>query len=243
MDTRIKNDILAHAEASYPREACGLLVDVKDDLQYRACGNLAQGTDHFILDPVDYAAADEAGTIIAIVHSHPDVSPKPSQADMVSCEASGLPWHIVSWPMKEWAYIQPEGYEAPLIGRVWSHGVLDCYALIRDWYRLTRQTEIMDFERRDDWWYHGENLYVDNFAKAGFVRITDGTMEEGDVLLMQVLANVPNHGAIYLGDGIILHHLHGRLSCREVYGGYYRKHTTHVLRYSGHDQAQSDIGG
>ena len=47
---------------------------------------------------------------------------------------------------------------------------------------------------------------------------------------MQVLSNVPNHAAIYLGGDVIGHHLYGRLSGRDVYGGYYKKHTTHVLR-------------
>jgi proteasome lid subunit RPN8/RPN11 len=231
MDTAIKNSIYTHAESEYPRECCGLLVDVEGAVQYFPCRNQAVGTDNFILHPEDYAAADALGSIVAVVHSHPNDSPNPSQADRVACEASGLPWHIVSWPGQEWAYMEPEGYQAPLIGRVWSHGVLDCYSLIRDWYRIERGIILPDFDRNDDWWHKGQNLYVDNFQGAGFYRVMDDQLLPGDVLLMQVLANVPNHGAIYLGDGIILHHLHRRLSSREVYGGYYRKHCTHVLRY------------
>ena len=34
-----------------------------------------------------------------------------------------------------------------------------------------------------------------------------------------------------LGDGLILHHLQGRLSSRDVYGGYWQKITTHILRH------------
>ncbi|WP_043946890.1 NlpC/P60 family protein, partial [Ralstonia solanacearum] len=41
----------------------------------------------------------------------------------------------------------------------------------------------------------------------------------GDVILMQVRAPVPNHAAVYLGGVQMLHHLHGRLSSRDVYGG------------------------
>ena len=48
---------------------------------------------------------------------------------------------------------------------------------------------------------------------------------------MQVASPVPNHAAVYLGDGLILHHLQGRLSSRDVYGGYWQKITTHILRY------------
>jgi cell wall-associated NlpC family hydrolase len=78
------------------------------------------------------------------------------------------------------------------------------------------------------------NLYLDNFGSAGFgvTDLTDRTsLKVGDVLLMQVAASVPNHAAVYLGDGLILHHLQGRLSSRDVYGGYWQKVTTHALRH------------
>lgn len=226
----IRTAALKHAADCYPRESCGLVVDGR----YWPCRNMAGATDHFILHPDDYAEADAAGTITAIIHSHPNEDvPKPSQADKVACEATGLPWHVVSYPIGKWAYIQPEGYQAPLLGRVWCHGVLDCYALIRDWYRQERGVTLPDFARVDEWWHKGGNLYVENFEKAGFIRIIDEKPKHGDVLLMQVLANVPNHGAIYLDGDLIMHHLFNRLSCREVFGGYYKKHCTHILRYNG----------
>jgi len=42
---------------------------------------------------------------------------------------------------------------------------------------------------------------------------------------------VPNHAGVYLGDGIMLHHLYGRLSSRDVYGGYWREVTRLTLRH------------
>jgi proteasome lid subunit RPN8/RPN11 len=218
-----------HAAQEFPRESCGLVVGD----HYFPCRNMADNTDHFIIHPDDYADADRLGDITAIIHSHPNALPDPSQADRVACEATGLPWHIVSWPSAKWAYLEPQGYVAPLIGRIWAHGVIDCYSLIRDWYRLERGVVLPDFDRTDNWWKTGSNLYADNFAKAGFVRLIDVAPEPGDVLLMQILANVVNHGAIYLGNDIILHHLHSRLSGRDVWAGYFRKHTTHILRYQG----------
>jgi len=235
MDTSIRAAILSHARAEYPREACGLLVaHPGGKTAYRPCRNAAEAksTDHFILHPEDYAAAEDSGKIVGVVHSHPDARPTPSMADRVACEATGMPWHIVSVPGEEWAQIIPEGYQAPLIGRIWCHGVLDCYGIVRDWYKWERGITLPDFAREDNWWHKGGNLYLENFSKAGFVRVMDGSIQHGDVLLMQVLANVTNHAAIYLDGGLILHHLHNRLSSREVFGGYYRKHCTHVLRYS-----------
>jgi len=33
---------------------------------------------------------------VALVHSHPDAPARASEADKVECEASGVPWLIVS---------------------------------------------------------------------------------------------------------------------------------------------------
>jgi proteasome lid subunit RPN8/RPN11 len=225
---------LEHARAEYPREACGLLVIRKGREVYARCRNIGVGTDQFVIHPEDYAAADIQGEIVGVVHSHPGMSPEPSQADRVACEASGLPWHIVGFPSEDWVRIEPTGFVAPLVGREWSHGVLDCYSLVRDWFRSERGVLLPNFARFDDWWKRGENLYLDNFAQVGFEVINSAdlrSLQPGDCFLMQVASPVPNHAAVYLGDGLILHHLQGRLSSRDVYGGYWQKVTTHTLRY------------
>lgn len=234
--------INVHAERDYPAESCGLVVIVKGRERYIACANTARGTEHFILSGEDFSAAEDLGAVAAVVHSHPDVPAQPSQADMVSCEASGLPWHIVRVDMVggaaqagELVTIEPTGYRAPLVGRNFAHGVLDCYQLIVDWYREERDIKLMQFSRADGWWDDGtSDLYTDGFPRAGFVRLADGVEpQRGDVILMQIRSRngVPNHAAIYLGDGLMLHHLHGRLSSRDVYGGYYQEVTRSILRY------------
>lgn len=230
MKQETQESIANHAAKEYPRECCGLILNESGHEAYFPCRNMAVGTDNFQLHPVDYLAAEKRGQIMAVVHSHPDSLPDPSQADKVACEATGLPWHIIGWPTLRWAFIEPSGYKAPLLGRQWSHGVLDCYSLIRDWYRDERGIELMDFARNDEWWRHGDNLYEDNFQLAGFEE-TREEIEIGDVILMQVLSDVPNHAGIYIGQGMMLHHLFNRLSCREVYGGYWRRHTRRILRY------------
>lgn len=224
--------IQRHAAADYPREACGLVVVVKGRERYVPCRNAAAGTEHFILPAEDYAAAEDLGEVVAVVHSHPDAPAAPSQADLVSCEASGLPWHILSWPAEDLRTIEPSGYRAPLVGRQFAHGVLDCYTLIRDWYQREPGITLPEFQRRDDWWKHGEDLYMQHYGEAGFVAVSqDQPGQVGDVILMQLRAPVPNHAGVYLGDGLMLHHLHGRLSSRDVFGGYWQEITRCILRY------------
>lgn len=234
MDSVNQSLALAHAAREFPREACGLLVIHKGRETYVPCRNIGVGTDQFVIHPEDYVRADRLGEIVGVFHSHPNLPAESSQADKVACEASGLPWFILSFPSGQWHEMQPSGYIAPLVGRAWAHGVLDCYSVIRDWYRAERGIDLPNFDRFDEWWKRGQNLYLDNFDSAGFEAlgaVQSQDMEVGDVLLMQVASPVPNHAAIYLGDGLILHHLQGRLSSRDVYGGYWQKITTHILRH------------
>lgn len=225
---------VAHAEGEYPREACGLVVVVKGRERYWPCRNTAATpSEHFVLAPEDYAAADDAGEVVMVVHSHPNAPARPSAADRVACEASELPWAIISVDGADGAVratevlvFEPCGYRAPLVGRPFSHGVLDCYSLVRDWYGQEWGLALPDFARRDEWWNDGHSdLYMDHLAECGFHQVKLAEIQRGDLLLMQVRSRnlVPNHAGIWLGDGNMLHHMHGRLSSRDVFGGYWQE--------------------
>lgn len=240
MDAKTRADAIAHAIASYPKESCGLVIIVKGRKKYIACANnVTDATSHFRIEPEEYAAAEDRGEIVAIVHSHPDAHQRPSQADKVSCENSGLPWYIFAIHKNDEgqialfgeAQLEPNGYEAPLVGREFSYGVLDCYTIVRDWYKRERGIELDDYPREDNWWHTGGDWYMDHYREQGFEPVTDGSLEVGDVFLMQVRAEKTNHAGVYLGNGVFLHHLHGRLSSRDVYGGYWKDVTRlHVRR-------------
>jgi len=249
--------IRAHAVAEYPRECCGLVVTAARREWYVPCRNAAAAGDHFVLAPDDYAAAEDAGRVVAVVHSHPDDTPAPSEADRVACEATALPWYIVAVSKGDAGAVvageirgfTPVGFKAPLLGRQFAHGVLDCYSLVRDWYKRERGIELADFARADGWWENGRegDLYMDHYAEAGFRPLAVGEqIAAGDVILMQVRSNRANHAGVFLGaEGLaeapglfpvpdaMLHHLYGRHSERVVYGGYWREATRLVLRYEG----------
>jgi len=232
LTTSLQQQILDHAKAEDPREACGLIAVVKGRRRYFPCKNLADSPDeHFVLDPVDYAAVEDQGEIAAVVHSHPISAPIASQADRVACERSGLPWYIVNPKAETFGYCEPVGYKAPLVGREFVFGILDCYTLCQDWYAENMNLTLSDYERRDKFWERGENLYLDNFHKEGFRVVPFDSLQPGDAILMQLQSPLPNHAAVYLGDQQIIHHVQGRLSSRDVYGGYYVKNTAKVLRH------------
>lgn len=228
----MRADILEHAQSQDPQECCGLIAIVKGRKKYFPCQNIADTPDeHFVLNGEDYAAIEDKGEIISIVHSHPATNPSPSAADRLACQKSGLPWFIVNPKTEAWGYCEPDGFELPYVGREFVFGMVDCYTLCQDWYKKEMGLQLGDYQRRDKFWERGENLYVDNFYREGFRKISFDELQYGDALLMQLGSSLPNHAAIYIDDQQILHHVQGRLSSRDVLGGYYMKNTAMVLRH------------
>lgn len=228
-------EFVAHARQSYPSEACGLIYLVRGKPRLMVCANMAANpTQEFEIGPEQFAQAEELGSVVGCIHSHPDGTGQPSAFDLASHAASGLSWWIIglaSAGAEPDIQFMPPADEQPLIGRPFVHGVTDCYSVVKDYYRIERNTILPDYHRPDNWWTKGMNLYEDNFENAGFVALPhDSEPQVGDIILMNVGANVSNHAAVYLGDNVILHHLHGRLSCREVYTGFYRDRTRRILR-------------
>jgi cell wall-associated NlpC family hydrolase len=70
------------------------------------------------------------------------------------------------------------------------------------------------------------------FAEAGFEDHGINEPEYGDAILMQLDGSPGlNHVAVYVGEQRILHHLRGRLSSRDIWGGYYQKSTGLIVRH------------
>lgn len=226
----VKHEIMMHARHDSPIESCGLVAVVKGNYQYFPCQNIADTPEeHFILE--GWNEVEDQGEVVAIVHSHPITNPQPSLADRVACEKSELPWFIVNPNTEAWGYCEPAGFELPYVGREFVFGVVDCYTLVRDWYAREYGIQLRDYDRRDKFWDRGENLYLDNFAAEGFRKIPVEEVQRGDLILMNLVSPLPNHAAIYMGDQQVLHHVQGRLSSRDVYGGYYGKSTACALRH------------
>ena len=228
-----QKEALSHAKDQEPKEAVGLVLNIRGKLKYYPCNNLAI-TDHqcFILDPEDYLKADNAGYIVGIFHSNPINPPTPSQADKVSCEASGLPWYIVNPTSQEWSYLEPCGYKPPLLGRQWVWGVTDCWSLVRDWYKENKNINLRDWERPlTPQEFNDKPLFEQCADDTNFRELQNNErLEDGDVLLMSIMYPTLNHVALFF-QGDVIHHLTDRLSCREPYSVCVLKCTGKRYRY------------
>jgi len=236
------------ARTRLPEEACGFIVRAGRAHRYMPVVNTAANPlEDFRISAEEWAEAEDAGKIVAIVHSHPGQSARLSHADRVSMEATGLPWLVVEVREGEptgHLIHEPSRYQAPLVGRPFQHGVLDCYTLVRDYYQRELGIELPNYEREDGWWDKGQDLYADNFAAAGFEPVSGDDLRQGDLIVMQVRSPVANHAGVYLADGVlktepdlhpvpgaILHHLYGRDSKRDPFGGYWREAARFYMRH------------
>lgn len=252
MNKETEDLIIAHMISEYPKEACGLLLE---NGGYFPCENVRGSGEEFKISGEQWADAEELSPIVGVVHSHPDWVPVASEADRVMCEATGIPWHIYTvrgGPEGPYfdgsATITPGGYVSPLVGRSFHYGVLDCYTLVRDYYRREFDIDLGDYDCPEDWWNTGGDFYRELLPKAGMVQLeglpSEIELQEGDVILMMIKAPVPNHAAVYLKSGTlktepdlyptpgsILHHMYDQDSRRDVYGGYWLKNTVSVWRH------------
>lgn len=223
-------EMISHAESERPREACGLVVKCGSRHRLIRARNLHEDPNQgFRLDPEAWLEVGESEAVIGIYHSHTKGSPDPSMPDLVSCEASRLPWHIVSVPDGEYRYVEPKGFEAPYTERPYAMGVLDCYTVMRDWYMREWNLELPDFDRKP--FVDGENMYETNYGPCGFVRQFDQRFQAGDMLLFQVGRSTLPHAAVCVSEKHILHHPQGRLSLIESVDGFWNRFMTHHLRH------------
>lgn len=239
----IKAAINAHANECHPKEACGVIVNG----EYIPCTNVSSDNNQFEIDVMDLVGAEKEGKIQAYVHSHSgfgEASTKPSQLDMIQMGLHGLPWVIANGVDVD--LYHPTDYQAPLIGRDYYHGTLDCYTLIRDYYQRELGITLGDYERADAWWEDKDSkpLYLDGFKKEGFVEVDN--VQKHDIILARLgrTAHV-NHALVFIGDGslkseptedvigdcLVLHHPYGRESLREIYGEQWQRRAAMIIRH------------
>ena len=236
----INKAIIAHAIADYPREACGVIVGK----EYIPCANVAADDAQFEIDPIDLVGASKEGEIRAYVHSHPDGSCQPSMPDKVQMNLHGKPWIITNGV--DAVLHKPDGYQAPLLGREYHHGLMDCYTLVKDYYQRELGITLGDYKRDDVWWESADNepLYLDNFKAEGFIEVD--TIQKHDLILCRLgRTEHVNHALVFIGDGtlksertedvisdcLVLHHPYGRESLREIYGEQWQRRAAVIIRH------------
>jgi proteasome lid subunit RPN8/RPN11 len=228
------DEIRDHLEEAYPAEGCGILAVVKGKLKWFPCSNMATDiNEHFIIDSKRYLQISRSSDIVGIVHSHPDESCAPSDADIKHCNVMGVPYYIFSYPSMDLHIQKPVVQNVPLMGREYEFGYLDCFEAVRDWYKQELKLDVPKRDAyEDDWWLKGLDYFnVPYIISWGFTPVEKKDIQKGDLLVFAVGSIVGNHCGVYLGHEIFYHHAHQRLSCRENIQPFWQKYLIGVFRY------------
>ena len=197
--------------SQYPNEGCGFVVN---DVFIPVQNTSKTPEKEFLVSPEDTVRYNDLCEMF--VHSHPDWYNCPSKLDMSYQQSSKKPWGIVSTTSTACSGIQMFGAEVPtpdIMNRTFCHGVTDCCTLINDWGKINNRWIWEEVPRDWEWWLQeGVDLYQQNFARVGFIILDADDVkkngpEVGDVFLAAIHSNKLNHGGVYLGNGLGLHHL------------------------------------
>lgn len=230
--------IMAQAIQTYPLEGVWLITKAG----CRQVENTHENPEKFFsVSEADSRKVMSEG-LLAVVHSHPDGYAAPSASDMQGQINTAVPWGVLSTDGVASSRIAWWGKGAPkppLVGRKFRHGISDCYALIKDHYEIAKGVELPEFPRDWEWWEKDQNLFLEGFPQAGFVRIDASEARPDDVWLAQIHTDTVCHGGILLENDLVLHQIcsrnavdDSRLSVREPLFRY-QKYITHWLRYVG----------
>jgi proteasome lid subunit RPN8/RPN11 len=225
---KIKQEILQHAKEDFPRECCGVLVEDRNETRYIRIKNISRSLNSFLMDMEQYDNIEKIYKVVSIVHSHTGLDSEPSVADKVSCAQSGLPWLIVCYPEGIETWLRPEEIKLPYEERTYVLGVVDTYTLVKDFYKCEFNIEL-PYPLH---WLENNSYDLETWNQLGFY-LVKAERERGDI---QVIATryphvVPNHLAIYLDNGYIIHHPREKISGKIEYSKFWKINTLYTLRY------------
>ncbi len=118
---QVRRQLREHAEAEAPNEACGLIAFRNGVAErYIPCVNEAASPYRFLLKPRhpdDFFLEDE-GYELAVFHSHPTDSARPSHTDIANIgQWQGRPYLILSRPtgeLRAWRIVNGHAQPLPL---------------------------------------------------------------------------------------------------------------------------------
>jgi len=235
MNTENLKKIIEYCKEKAPEEACGYIYN--DEVFF--VDNISDTpTTNFEISVEDSVKINELDCIIW--HSHTNGMAIPSKEDMIVQQTTGKEWYIFvfdkkvdEYYLKEYFSFGDDTKEIPLYGRTFKFGVTDCYSFVRDYYKQTFKITLPNYPREYRAWYNNVSDYEDHYKEAGFVEVGRGlgNLQVGDVILFRLNSPVLNHAGVYLGNGLIGHHLEDKLSktdAIERWGKFAEK----VLRYA-----------
>jgi len=218
----IREYALKEANGDSPQECCGLILEgPREKPELVPTKNIHIQPSHFFQIPGSaYLEAYRTRRLIAFYHSHVFSSEEFSAMDRRSSEEAGFPLFVYSIKTDKLGYYCPESAAIPLEGRRFVQGVRTCYTLVLDYYAMRKKVALKYFDFRAAKFGRAELIAA--FSKTGWTKIPEPVV--GCTVIIS-LRDHPDHMGIYLGEGKILHHVRGELSCVQQFSEILRSKT------------------
>jgi proteasome lid subunit RPN8/RPN11 len=175
---------------------------------YVPCNNVGGEHDYFTIDPLDWAAGEDRGDILGVVHSHTHDGDDQYRHDQAQCELGSVPWWVFSMD-GTWKRLVPASWNP--LGHAFVWGVQDCYTVATD------MLELPDFLRRPEFW-RSEDLFTDGLASGAATVVGTSEPEPGDLIVFNIRGVNNDHCAVYIGNGMIAHQPFEKLGVVENMG-------------------------
>jgi proteasome lid subunit RPN8/RPN11 len=232
MKFKFEQDIREHALEVAPAEACGWVIkSATDALQSVRSENTAPDPlNQFQVEMERHLSLVKSGILVAYYHSHvtdehlTDFSP----ADKRVSEETGYPVYLYLLKEDKMLVYVPSKFKMGLEGRPYIPRIFDCWKSVKDYYAsIGIETPNLEFGLEEAL---KSNVDIQKLInESSFVPVTEP--KKYDALLMHYKSIRPNHFGVYLGDGHFFHQLYNTPSKVEVYGDFWKRNTSLILRH------------
>ena len=106
-----------------------------------------------------------------------------------------------------------------LLGRKYVDGKQDCYGLVMGYLKDVHSLPLKNFARPTQFWANRDFDLINNMlGHDGWqsMGLNTRNLQIGDVLIFAIHSTMANHLGVYVGNGMMIHHLYQRLSNHEA---------------------------
>lgn len=121
-----------------------------------------------------------------------------------------------------------------LLGIPYKSGCDDCYGLARRYYMDVYGVKILNAARPEGWWNDPDMDLINQFVsldKWEKIGVNTRSVKVGDGLVFSLINGRANHVGVYVGNGMFIHHVLGRLSCEEALMGKWTSRLLMIIRH------------
>lgn len=213
---KFKKEIKDLSSAIPGEEVCGLLAlnEMMEVVVIPTENTHSNKKKYFKIDSHAFLDAEKRYKILAIFHSHPTSSEKPSTFDLNNSEELCLPFLIYSLKTDKFFLHFPNSYEAMDIrGRIYIKDIHECTCLVKDYYKKELNIDISSWIKNycipEEPKKANKLLY--KVFKKNLVEPED-ELKKHDIIVFKFSKDRMMHAGIYLGNEEFIHQRANQLS-------------------------------